>query len=319
MNPSSEILDLLKNVPLFSGLPNELLIKHLGHSSRIALAAGHILVSPGDSNEYIYIVLSGRLRVNSDSPDNEPVAMLGAGESVGEMSILNGSKAISYLVADTDCELFYIDLATLWSLVKDSHQAALNMLDILSARIPISKRSDHNIESRQGYAGLNQVDELTGLYNSEWMLKTFGRQIDRCAKTHDHAVLMMVSIDQFKHYNQCHGRLGGDEALRTIAQTILTCLRPNDQAARYQDNIFAVFMPHTTLEEGRRAEQRLQLQSSQAVIVTPSGDALPHVTISAGLTEVDAEKTLQQLIEQATDALQRAKQTASAVNGALQP
>ena len=308
MNPSPEILDLLKNVPLFSGLSNELLTQHLDYSKRITLAAGKTLLSPGDLNEHIYVILSGRLRVNPDSSNDEPVAMFGAGESAGEMSILNGSKALDYLIADTDCELLYVDLATVWALVNDSHQAARNMLNILSMRVPISKRSNHNIENRHGFAGLNHVDELTGLYNSEWMLKTFVRQIHRCAKNNDHATLMMVSIDQFKHYNQCHGRLGGDMALRTIAQTILTCLRPNDQAARYHGKVFAVFMPHTTLEEGHKAGQRLLLQANQAVIVTPSGDALPHVTISIGLVDVRAGSTLQQLIEQATEALQRAKQ-----------
>jgi diguanylate cyclase (GGDEF)-like protein len=193
-------------------------------------------------------------------------------------------------------------------LLNNSHQAARNMLNILSRRIQLSKRSDHDIESRHGYDGLNHVDELTGLYNNQWMLKMFERQIRRCAKTRSSATLMMVSIDQFKFYNQSHGRLGGDQALRTIAQTILTCLRPNDQAAHFRGKVFAVFMPHTVLEEGRKAGQRLLSQAGQAEIVTPNGDALPHVTISIGLVEVCAENTLQQLIEQATEALQRARQ-----------
>jgi diguanylate cyclase (GGDEF)-like protein len=305
---SPEVLDLLRKTPLFSGLTDELLTRHLYHSGRVPLAAGQILLSPGDSNENVYVILSGRLRVNPGSPDSESVAIFGAGESVGEMSILDDSRAFAYLVADSDCELLCVDLATIWSLLNGSHQAARNMLNILAMRLPINERSNLNTESRQGYAGLNHVDELTGLYNSQWMFQTFGRQIHRCAINHDHASLMMVSIDQFKHYNQCHGRLGGDQALRTIAQTILTCLRPNDQAAHYHGKVFAVFLPHTTLEEARKASQRLLLQASQAVIVTPSGDSLPHVTISIGLTEVRAENSLKQLIEQATAALQRARQ-----------
>jgi GGDEF domain-containing protein len=241
---SPEVLGLLKNVPLFSGLSNEQLNLHLDYANRITIAAGKIMQSPGDSNENIYVILSGRMRISSDKPNDEPIAMFGAGESVGEMSILNGSNVLDYLIADTDCELLYVDSASIWSLVNSSHQAARNMLNILSRRTTLSKRSNHDIESRHGYAGLNHVDELTGLYNNQWMLKMFERQIRRCAKTRSPATLMMVSIDQFKHYNQCHGRLGGDQALRTIAQTILTCLRPNDQAAHYHSKVFAVFMPH---------------------------------------------------------------------------
>ena len=171
----------------------------------------------------------------------------------------------------------------------------------------MSKHSNQNGENQQGYAGLNQVDELTGLYNRDWMTKMFERQIRRLAITHDHAVLMMVSIDQFDHYNQSHGLLGGDQALRTIAQTILTCLRPDDQAGRYYGKVFAVFMSNTTLEEARKAGQRLLLQTSQALIVTPGGDALPHVTISIGMIEAREGVTPQELFEQAAEALQRAK------------
>ena len=308
MNLSPEILGLLKKVPLFSGLSSELLNQHLDNSGKVNFTAGRILLSPGDINEHIYVILSGRLRVNPESSNDEPIAMFGEGESVGEISILNGSKSLDYLIADTDCELLYIDLPTIWSLLDSSHQAARNMLNILSALAPPTRRSNQNIETRHGYAGLNHVDELTGLYNHQWMHKTFERQIRRCARNHDNATLMMVSIDQFKRYNQNNGRLGGDQALRTVAQTILTCLRPNDQAAHYHGKVFAVFMPHTTLEEGRKASQRLLLKTSQAEIVTPNGDALPPVTISIGLTEVSAENTLQQLLAQTTEALLRAKQ-----------
>lgn len=308
MSLTPETLALLTNVPLFSGLSDELLLRHLDHSGRTTLAAGETLLSPGDSNENIYVILSGRLRVSPGNSDDEPVAMFGAGESVGETSILDDSRAFAYLIADTDCELLRVDLATIWSLVNGSHQAARNLLNILAMRTPASEQSNHNAEKQHGYAGLNHVDELTGLYNSQWMFQAFGRQIHRCAINHDHATLMMVSIDQFKQYNQTHGRLGGDQALRTIAQTILTCLRPNDQAAHYHGKIFAVFLPHTSLEDAHKASQRLLVQAREAVIVTPSGDSLPQVTISIGLTEVSADSTLKQLIEKANAALQRAKQ-----------
>ena len=307
MSISPEILGHLKSVPLFAGVPNDLLIQHFNSSKRIALTAGTTFLSPGDSNENVYIILSGRMRICHRKAD-DPVAIFGAGDSVGELFILCGSKVFDYFIADTDCEMLYVDHAAIWSLVNGSHQAARNMLNILSSDSPLNKHSNREIENQNGYAALNQVDELTGLYNAQWMLKMFDRQILRCAKTHSQATLMMVSIDQFKNYNQCHGPLGGDLALRTIAQTILTCLRPNDQAARYHDKVFAVFMPNTMLEEANKAGQRLLKHASDAVIVTPSGDALPHVTISIGLAEVKTENTLQQMIEQAAEALQRAKQ-----------
>ncbi|MBI5919732.1 MAG: GGDEF domain-containing protein [Nitrosomonadales bacterium] len=308
MSLTDETYDLLKDVPLFFGVSHELLIRYLDESSQISLAAGQTLLSPGESNEKIYIILSGRMRVNSAGLSDSALAIFGTGESVGEMSILDDSRAHTYLIADTDCELLSIDHSTIWALINDSHQAARNMLNVLALRISISEHSLHvDIESRQGYAGLNHVDELTGLYNSDWMHQMFSRQIHRCAMNQGRASLMMMGIDQFKHYNQCHGRLGGDQALRTIAQTTLACLRPNDQAARYHGKVFAVFLPHTSLAEAHKAAERLRMQASRAAIVTPSGDALPSVTISIGLAEVRPGLTLEQLLEQTDFALQRAR------------
>jgi diguanylate cyclase (GGDEF)-like protein len=307
-NLNEATLNLLQEVPLFFGVPDELLNRHLENAKYIDLTPGQTLLSPGDANENLYVILSGRLRVNASNRDEEPIALFGPGESVGEMSILDDSKAFAYLQADTDCELLAIDHATMWMLINDSHQAARNMLNVLALRIPISERSLHDdIESRQGYAGLNHVDELTGLYNNQWMFQMFSRQIHRCAIDKGYATLMMVSLDQFKHYNQQHGRLGGDQALRTIAQTILACLRPNDQAARFHGKVFAVFLPRTTVAEGQKAAERLRKQVESAIIVTPSGDSLPHITISIGLAEVHTQETLDQLLERTEAALQRAR------------
>jgi diguanylate cyclase (GGDEF)-like protein len=232
--------------------------------------------------------------------------MFGAGESVGEKTILNGSKVVDYLSANTDCELLSIDLATIWSLVKGSHQAALNMLNVLSTPVPMSKRGEHNVESENGFSGLNHMDELTGLYNTQWMSQIFERQIRRLSITHGHAILIMVSIDRLDQYNQAHGLLGGDQAFRTVAQSILTCLRPDDHSGRYHGKVLAVFMSQTSLEEGIIAGQRLLQQASQAEVVTPNGDVLPRVTISIGIAEVREGNTILQLFDQAVTALKQA-------------
>jgi diguanylate cyclase (GGDEF)-like protein len=304
----SDTYDLLRNVPLFFGVSREILERHLDDSARIARSAGEVLLTPGDPNDQVFVILAGRLREHHGSLDSETITMFGAAETIGEMSILDDSQSFTWIAADTDCELLVIEHSAIWALINDSHQAARNMLNILALRIPVSERDIHNeIESRQGYAGLNHVDELTGLYNHDWMRQMFTRQINRANFERSSSSMLMLSVDQFKHYNQSHGRLGGDMALRTVAQTILTCLRPNDQAARFHGKTFAIFLPRTTLSEARRAAERLRLQTNEAVIVTPSGDALPGVTVSIGLSEVTTTDTLDLLLERTEGALHRAR------------
>ena len=306
-----EVFSLLKNVPLFSGVAYEHLVRHLVNSSQRLLAPGEVLISPGESNEKVFVILSGRMRVNSGSAYGEPVAMFGAGESVGEMSLLDDQKSFAFLVADTECTLLAIDYSAIWALVNDSHQAAVNLLNILALRNPAMYENYDETEKHLGYVGLNLVDEMTGLYNSKWMYqifdRLFNRQISRSSANHSNAMLMQLSIDNFRLYNDAHGCLGGDQALRTVAQTILSYLRPNDQAARFHGKNFIIFLPNTSLHEGRLAAERLLVQIRDAHIVTPNGDALPGVTVSIGLVEINEKGSLDQALEQAANAVQHAR------------
>jgi len=302
-----DVINLLKNVPLFYGVAFEHLDRHLVNARQLSLASGQVLMSPGESHEKVIVILSGRLRVNSGNVDNEPIAIFGPGESIGELSILDDQKSYAFLIADTDCTLLEIDHSAIWALVNDSHQAAINLLNIVARRKPVDEEDYAASERHMGYIGLNHVDELTGLYNSKWMYQIFGRQIYRCSVNHSLATMMLLSIDHFRNYNEAHGGLGGDQAMRTVAQTILNCLRPNDHAARYHGKNFIIFLPSTSLSEGRKAADRLLAQIREAHIVTPSGDALPGVTASIGLVEITEKSSIDQALEQTTEAVQRAR------------
>ncbi len=302
-----EVIDLLKNVPLFSGVAYEHLDRHLANARQFTLAPGQVLMSPGETHDKVIVILSGRLRAHSGTLHSEPIAMFGAGESLGEISILDDQKSYAYMVADNESTLLSIDFSAIWGLINDSHQAAINLLNVLALRNPYSEENYAEAERHLGYVGLNLVDELTGLYNSKWMYQIFGRQIERCSANHSLATMIMLSIDHFKLYNDMHGGLGGDQALRAVAQTILNCLRPNDQAARLHGKTFVIFLPNTPLKESRKAAERLLLQIRKAHIVTPNGDALPGVTVSIGMIEVNENVSLDQAIERSIEAVQRAR------------
>lgn len=305
MSLPPEIQALLKNQPLFSGIQNDLLLRHFGHSRRI-LAANQTLSSLEDPRDSMYLILSGCLRANLNNQADIP--SFGAGEAVSRHSLPDAEHAFDQLIAVIDCELLCVDFNTLSALAADSPQAADNMMGLLAAGITLGRRGNHHVENKNGYASLNFVDEVTGLYNGQWMFKTFERQINRSILTTDPAVLMLVSIDHFARYNLSNGNLGGDQALRTIAQTILSCLRPNDQAAHYYGEVFAVFLPHTTLEEAGIASKRLLAQVARTDIVTPNGDALPPVTVSIGMAAVQGGVTLQHLINEADEAMRNKSQ-----------
>ena len=304
MSNAFKILDLLLESPLFEGVERDVLSRHLSMVNCISLKAGEILLTPNQHNNQIYFILSGRLSTHLNEPDNAATAIYGQGECVGEISLLDDSLVSAYVIADTNCDLLTIDHMSVWALIKDSHKAAVNMLSILTRHIHV--RDQLIIESMEHHHGYEKnllIDDLTGLYNHHWVNEAYQKQIRRCAMNNQPCTLIMLSIDNFKQFNESYGDLGGDQALRTIAQAMVECMRPNDMVARYQSAKFSILLPNTRIAEGFIAAERLRSKVSQSNIVVPSGDVLPAVTISVGLSETGTNDTLKQMIERGDAAL----------------
>ena len=309
MNHSPEILAQLESARLFRGVSRPLLAKALTASREVNLKAGDTLLTPGQANAHIYLVLSGRLSLQAESSGLSPIAMYGECECVGEASMLDEGHASAYLLAATDCRLLALDQASIWTLVDSSHEAAHNLLRILAQRIHVGDRriaDDH--EQQHGFVGPDMVDVLTGLYNRDWMLEKIQRFLQRGVSNKKSGCLILLEMDGYQEFIENHGELGGDQALRTIAHTMLSCLRPDDQAGHHADHQFSVFLPHTTsLTDARTAAERLRSAVSKACVVLPSGDALPLVSISLGLSQAHLDDTLEELISRTEDALNFAR------------
>ena len=267
------------------------------------------MLAIGKPNDCIYIILSGRLRIHLGSPKSEAIEMFGQGDCVGEMStLLDDGQVSAYVIADTNCELLVIDRAVVWSLINDSQKTARNLLNILVERMRVSNRLFvESMEQKNGYSKNITIDDLTGLYSRQGMNSDFKRQIMRCTMDHESSTLMLLEVDHFQQFSKTYGSLGADQALRNTAQNILDSMRPRDRAARYSNERFAVLLPSTSLAEGRIAAERLRLNINQSNVMTPSGDVLPPVTVSLGISESRASDTLEQLLMRAESALLQAK------------
>ena len=307
MTISPEIFKVLETAPLFLGVPGKMFAHHVSESNLRILKAGEVLLAPGEVNRATYIILSGRLNIQRTNPDAEPIAMLGKGECAGEMSVLGDAHDSTYVVAATDCELLAIEHDALWELIDISHQAAHNVLSVLSARIrPDYRFAVQSIEHQQGFSNTTVIDEITGLYNRQWMEEKFERHLNRSFITHQPSCLMVLAIDQFKEFSDNYGQLGSEQALRDTSRTMQSCLRPDDQSGRFIDEQFAVFMPNTTLADGCIGAERLRASISESMIVLPTGDALPPVTVSLGVSMVNPGDDLAGLFARAEEALQEA-------------
>jgi len=273
------------------------------------LEAEEILMTPGQTNQTIYFLLSGLLRIHLDTPKGEPIAVLGPGESVGEMSVIDRQLVSAFVVAAEASRLLAMDEDILWSLVRASHEAACNLLFILTKRLRQTNAfiSDDLQMEEHDYQRYGMVDALTGLHNRHWLDQMLERQVLRSATNETPMSLIMLDIDCFREFNERYGHLYGDHVLYSVAYAICGHLRPRETIARYGDDEFVILLPDVSIGAARGIALRLIEEVMEAVPITPSGKTIPHPTITAGIAELKPGQTADMLIAAADAALIRAK------------
>ncbi len=130
----------------------------------------------------------------------------------------------------------------------------LNFLDSVKSISSIAVKNSHLYEKVYMEA---RTDELTGLLNRKYFYEILE---DEMEKNKNGALsLIMVSVDDFKLYNQLYGAEEGDKALQQVALVLQACVGENGYVARYNGKEFAVILPqHDVLASKNTANNILQ-------------------------------------------------------------
>jgi diguanylate cyclase (GGDEF)-like protein len=272
------------------------------------ISATETLLRAGTENDILYIIVSGQVSVRVPGVD-EPHVRLGAGECVGELSILDGQQVSADVVADAQTLVLALDRERLWSLIDSSAEVARNLLGILAGRV----RADDAVlgESGREHRQLQRlvtVDSLTGLRNRRWLDDAFARQLSRAARANQPLSLLMIDIDRFKQVNDTYGHPAGDAVLRRVAHTLATGLRPQDSLARYGGEEFAVLLPGLGQPQALQVAERLRL-AIQANGAEGKRDNVTQITVSIGVATATRDESLAALVQRADEALYRAKES----------
>ncbi len=134
-------------------------------------------------------------------------------------------------------------------------------------------------QGRQELEQLSATDQLTTLHNRRHLVSVLGAECERARRLRHRFSVVMIDIDHFKRYNDTHGHLAGDEALRGVARVIRDTVRQVDCAARYGGEEFLVVLPETALAGALELTTRLRDRLTREPF--PGG----RVTLSMGVAE----------------------------------
>ena len=117
MSTTSEVL---RGLPYFSDLPDELLERVSTTSDRIDVPSGAVIIEEGSGSEEMYILVSGELAVTKHSAGKDvELARIGPGEVVGEIALLDGAPRTATVSALVDSALIRIPVAAFEELLGD--------------------------------------------------------------------------------------------------------------------------------------------------------------------------------------------------------
>ena len=155
---------------------------------------------------------------------------------------------------------------------------------------------------------LSYLDPLTGLANRRRLTEALALALQRAAATHRPLALIVIDVDHFKRYNDRHGHLVGDTALRAVAQALADAAREQDVVARFGGEEFACLMPDAGREIAARVAERMRALV-EALPPRAIGNDEDSLTISAGFVGCvpAAGDTANDLLQRADAALYTAK------------
>lgn len=299
----------LEHLRLLEGVDIDRVLPLLSSCPVIELQQGDALITAGQINHHVYIILSGRLHVHLNENADHPVAILDAGESVAEISIIDRQPTSAHVVAAMPTRVLRMSEEKLWNICERCHGFAYNLLRVLAQRLRSGNTVIHKIhELLREYEYDATIDALTGLYNRRWLDGMMWRIMQRCARNGQPLTVLMIDVDDFKRFNDTYGHLAGDHALHTVARTLLDYLRPEDLVTRYGGEELLVLSPGSSIADAIQIAGRLRKAIAESPIRLGHGESLPPVTISIGIAPMTATDTQENLVHKTDQALYRAKE-----------
>ncbi len=266
------------------------------------------IIKSGETNINVYLILSGAFNVHLAPDSSDSITVLEPGQSFGEITVIDHQPASAYVSAVEDSRILVINEEVMWSLIGSSHAIANNLLVVLSQRLRHGNSVINKIKGLlKEYEHNATVDALTSLYNRRWLDNMLVRVMQRCQKNNEVLSVMMIDIDSFKEYNDKNGHLAGDTALRTVSQTIIQYLRPEDPVTRYGGEELFALLPGMNIKATVTVAERLREAIKQTKITDKDDQPLPGVTISIGVAEMTDHDDPHKLIEDADKAMYKAK------------
>jgi CRP/FNR family transcriptional regulator, cyclic AMP receptor protein len=106
---------------------------------------GEIIMRRGDANAGMVVIVTGKVRISVVSEEGKEITLtvLGPGDVLGEMSLLDGQECSADVTAQEDCNLLVVDRNQFLRLLRSNGELCLHLMAVLTRRL---RRSNAALE-----------------------------------------------------------------------------------------------------------------------------------------------------------------------------
>ncbi len=132
-------VESLKRAPLFAGLSRKELVQLARLSDDVEVPAGRVLCKEGDRGREFFVLVEGEVDV---ARKGRRVATLGAGDFVGEISLLEPTPRTATVTAKTPLRFFVLTPRDFKQMLEENPSVERKILRALARRVLELSRED---------------------------------------------------------------------------------------------------------------------------------------------------------------------------------
>jgi diguanylate cyclase (GGDEF)-like protein len=297
-----------EGIPLFKGLSHTQVHYIIMAGSLTTIDAGEILFHKGDPSDSMYAIVSGTMDVLDPADGRQSPQALGShkllnqlktGDVLGEMGFLRSLPRSATVIATRPVELLKIN----WKMIKrlqwlyppTAHRFFFNLMTLICDRL-------ENLS--ECFSEIKVLDDSTGLYNRDNFLRILDTEMSRSQRYRTNLSLCFLRFD-FDAADPGPDSLAKERILRLLGEAFSMQIRKCDTLSRFDNQTFALLMPHTSTADAQLFCDRLKRLFAEKC---KQIDGV-QVKLSVGLADfaTEADESGSDMLARATALLQSAK------------
>lgn len=188
-------------------------------------------------------------------------------------------------------------------------EADLEMLSTFGNHASAVIRRSSILERSEQLEHLSITDPLTELFNRRFLEIRMDEELNRSLRQGLQMTVMLIDLDNFKKFNDLHGHIAGDKALKRVARILEKAVREMDVVTRYGGEEFCLVLPGTAKMESMFVAERIRRGIEKEVFLCERNLPAGRLTASIGIASYPEDgQSATPLINSADIALYRAKE-----------